>query len=267
MFSSLIAQGVPLPKILDAGKAEKLVDIVETLGDAASFRNIMREVARVGVFKRHETLRRYLDLLVKGKVLRMRTRSVGSVNLQQLYTVNSRKPEVCVGLAVLRRYGLNWEIPETEMRPVVTDFDGLVRSRVLDETLMASLEDCLIQELHRDVSRKSGTISFVIAIISTRVLDLPYLLARADEMHLGTTLRLLFNRILEVISSRETEVAASVFMAVRAHFLKIARQYSQSGLWRLVDERGVGHLGFRTVSGLSEHEIIMVAGKQLGVTG
>ena len=227
----------------------------------------MREAARVGVFKEHKTLRRYLDLLVNGKVLRMRTRSVGSVNLQQLYTVNSRKPEVYVGLAALRRHGLNWEIPETDLRRVMTDFDGLVRSRALDSALMASIEDCLIQEFHRDIGRKSGTISFVIAIISTRMLDLPYLLRRADEMRLGITLRLLFKRILEVVSSRETEVAASVFMAVREHFLKIARQYSQSGLWKLIDEKGVGNFGFRTVSSLSEHEIIMAAGKQLGVTG
>jgi len=256
-----------LPRVLDAGKAEELTGIVEALDNAASFRNIMREAARVGVFKEHKTLRRYLDLLVNGKVLRMRTRSVGSVNLQQLYTVNSRKPEVYVGLAALRRHGLNWEIPETELRRVMTDFDGLVRSRALDSALMASLEDCLIQEFHRDIGRKSGTISFVIAIISTRMLDLPYLLRRADEMHLGMTLRQLFKRILEVVSSRETEVAASVFMAVREHFLKIARQYSQSGLWKLIDEKGVGNFGFRTVSSLSEHEIIMAAGKQLGVTG
>ena len=256
-----------MPRTLNARKAEQLTGIVEALGDAASFRNIMREAARAGVFKRHETLRRYLNLLVKGKVLRMRTRDVGSVNLQQLYTVSSRKPEVCVGPAILRRYGLNWEIPDTEMWPIVTDFQGLVRSKVLDSTLMAPLEDCLIQELHRDISKKSGTISFVIAIVSTRVLDLPYLLWRADEMHLGATLRLMFNRILEVISSSETEVAASVFMVVRAHFLKIARQYSQSGLWKLVEERGVGSLGLRIVSSLSEHEIIMAAGKQLGVTG
>lgn len=255
-----------MPKILDARKAEKLVDIVKTLGSAASFRNIMREAARVGVLRRHETLRRYLTLLVKGRVLRMRTRDVGSVNLQQLYAVNSRKPAVCVGPAILRRCGLNWEIPDTDMRWVVTDFDGLARSRGLDKILMASLEDCLIHELRTDVSRGSGTISFVIAIISTRVLDLPYLLGRADEMLLGRTIRLLFNRVLEVVSSSETEVGATVFMAVREHFLKIARQYSQSGLWKLVEERGVGSLGFRIVSSLSEHEIVMAAGKQLGVT-
>jgi len=256
-----------LPRVLDAKKAEELTSAVEALGDAASFRNILREAARVGILRRHETLRRYLDLLVKGRVLRMRTRSVGSVNLQQLYTVNSRKPEVWVGLAVLQRYGLNWEIPERELRPALTDLEGLVRSRVINETLMASLEDCLIQELHRDIRKKSGTLSFIIAILSTRILDLPYLLRRADEMHLGMTLRLLLNRILNIVSQRETEVTASVFMAVRAHFLKIARQYSQSGFWKLVDERGLGNLGLQTISNLSEHEIIMPAGKQLGVTG
>lgn len=256
-----------MQRILDARKAKELTGIVEALSGAASFRRIMHEAVRAGVLRRHETLRRYLDLLVKGKVLRVRTRDVGSVNLQQLYTVHSRNPEVWVGLAVLRRHGLNWEVPETEMRPILTDFDGLVRSKVLDGILMASPEDCLIQELRRDVSERSGATSFVIAIISTRALDLPYLLRRADEMHMGTTLRLLFNRILEVVSSREIEVAGKVFIAVREHFLEIARRYSQSGFWKLVDEKGVGSLGLRTVSGLSEHEIIVPAGKQLGVAG
>ena len=263
----LIAQALPLPRTLDGKKAEQLTKVVEALGDAASFRNLMRETARIGVFKKHETLRRYLDLLVKGKVLRMRTRNVGSVNLQQLYSVKSKKPEVCVGPAILLRYGLNWEVPDAETWLATTDFDGLVRSSVLDDILMASLEDCLIQEMHGDVRRKSGTIFFVIAIVSTRTLDLPYLVRRADETNLGRTVRLLFSRILETVSSTETEVAASVFMAVRAHFLRIARQYSQSGLWKLVEEKGVGSYGFRTVKDLSEHEIIMAAGKQLGVTG
>ena len=101
-----------MPRTLDGKKAEQLTKVVEALGDAASFRNLMLETARIGVFKKHETLRRYLDLLVKGKVLRMRTRNVGSVNLQQLYSVKSKKPEVCVGPAILLRYGLNWEVPD-----------------------------------------------------------------------------------------------------------------------------------------------------------
>lgn len=241
--------------------------IVKALEDAASFRNIMRETARLGVLRRHETLRRYLDLLVLAKVLRVRTRDVGSVNLQQLYTVSSKRPEVEVGLAALRRHGLNWEIPETEMRKVQTDFEGLVRSKIIDTSLTASLEDCLIQELYRDAKRETSAISFVIAMISTRTLDLPYLLRRADQARVGKAVRLLYDRILEMVSSRETEVAASVFMAVRAQFLKIARQYTQSGFWKFIDEKGIGDLGLRIVRDLTEYDIIMAAGKQLGVTG
>lgn len=252
---------------LDPRKAEAVTGIVGALGDAGSFRNIMREAACAGVLKRHETLRRYLDLLVMSKVLRVRTRDVGSVNLQQLYTVASKIPEVRVGLVTLRRQGLNWEIPGTEMRKVQTDFEGLARAKVIDRVLIASLEDCLIQELYRDAKRETSAISFVVAMISTRTLDLAYLLRRADQARVGKAVRLMFNRILEMVSSKETEVAASVFMAVRARFLKIARQYSHAGYWKLVDEEGVGDLGLQIVRDLTEHDIIMVAGKQLGVTG
>jgi hypothetical protein len=72
---------------------------------------------------------------------------------------------------------------------------------------------------------------------------------------------------LVLVSSGETEVAESVFMAVRERFLKIARQYYQSGFWELIEERGVGDLGVRLVKDLREHEIILPAGKKLGVTG
>lgn len=57
----LISQALPLPRILNARKAEELTGIVKDLGNAASFRNIMREAARVGAFKEHKTLRRYFD--------------------------------------------------------------------------------------------------------------------------------------------------------------------------------------------------------------
>lgn len=256
-----------MPSALDPQKAKGLVHIVETLGNAASFRNIMKEAARAHLFKDNKTLRRYLDLLVSGRVLLMRTRDVGSVNLQQLYTVSSTEPKIWVGLDALRRHGLNLEISEAELHPTSTDFLGLSRSRVIDGRLLGSLEDCLIHELRRDVSAGTGGISLVIAMIATRTVDLPYLLQRADEMRMGKTVRLVFNRILRVVSSKETDVAAPVFMAVREQFLKIARRYSQTGFWSLVDEKGVGGVGLQVVDGLTDYEIIMSAGKQLGVTG
>ncbi len=252
---------------LDASKARELVEIVQALGAVASFRNIMREAARRSVLARHETLRRYLDLLVWGKVLKVRTRDVGSVNRQQLYTVNSKTPKVLVGPEALRLHGLNWDVPENELRLVSTDFEGLARSKMIDTTTVASLEDCLVHELREDSTKDTGAIQFVIAMISTRRLHLPYLLWRADKMRVGRSMRLLFDRVLQITSSTETETPASVFMALRSQFLKIARQYSQAGFWKLVDERGVGELGLRIVKDLTEHEVIMTAGKQLGVTG
>ena len=256
-----------MPRTYDDGKARELTKIVMKLGDAASFRNILREAARSNVLRENKTLRLYLNLLVAGGVLRVRSRDVGSVYPQQLYRVKSEKPKVTVGLAMLRRHGLNWDVPETETRIASTDFRGLARSKLLDSGLIASLEDCLVHELHMDARRRTGSVIFVAAILCTSRLDLPYLLWRADELRVGRALRLLFNRILEVVSSSETETAASTFMPVRTRFLKIARQYAQSGFWKLVDEKGAGNLGVQIVKNLSEHDIVIAAGKQLGVTG
>jgi len=256
-----------MPATLDASKARHLVDIVRTLGKGASFRNILRESAHENVIRENETLRRYLNLLLVSGVLKMRARDVGSVYPQQLYSVASDRPRVSVGLACLKRHGLNWEISEKELQVTQTDFEGVVRSKVIDSVLTASLEDCLVQALHDDSKHDTGATSFVVAMISTRRLDFPYLIRRADEMHVGAALRLLFTRVLNIVSSKEVKVTASVFLPVRASFLKIARQYAQRSFWKLLEEKGVGGLGVDIVSNLTEHEIVMAAGKQLGVTG
>jgi hypothetical protein len=256
-----------MARTLDIEKARKLASIVQKLRGTASFSNIMIEAASQGVLRRHETLRRYLDLLVKGGVLDVRLRDVGSVNPQQLYTVRSKRPKITVGLAVLRRHGLNWDVPETEMRKVSTDFEGLVNSEVFDRVLMASLEDSLVHEIHRDAKKSSGAVSLVVAMLATRKLDLPYILKRADEMQVGRALRLMLTRILKTTSSRETEANASIFFAVRSHFLNIARQYAQSGFWKLLESKGVGELGLQIVENLDDYDIITTAGKQLGVAG
>lgn len=252
---------------MSATRAKELTRLVQDLGSSASFRNILSEAARAGILRKHETLRRYLDLLVGGRVLNMYTRDVGSVYPQQLYRVLSRKPKVLAGLAVLRVHGLNWSVPDSEMRVVSTDFEGLVRSKVFDAALVASLEDCLIQELNLALRKKESSISLPVAMISTRGLDLPYLLRRADEMRVGRTVRLLLNRLLEIVSKAETEIDAHVFMAVRAQFLRIVSKYARSRLWKLVDESGVGAVGIDIIKNLTEHDLILAAGKQLGVTG
>lgn len=256
-----------MPRQLSSTKAKELAEIVKRLGGAASFRAILRDAAVAGVVVEHKTLRRYLDLMLAGKVLKVRTRNVGSVLPQQIYTVTSAQPQVRVGLAVLQEYGLNWDIPSASFRTVSTDFEGLVRSKIADSVLIASVEDCLVHVLHEDSRKSTGATTFVSAMLSTVRMDLPYLLRRADGMRLGRAIRLLWKRILEIASSNRTKVAASVFMAVRARFLEIARQYAQTGFWKLVEEQGVGELGVEIVRNLTDEEIVMAGGKQLGVTG
>ena len=258
---------MPMPRSLSSAKARELADIVRRLGSAASFRTILRDAAFAGVVVEHKTLRRYLDLMLAGNLLKVKARNVGSVLPQQIYSVNSSEPQVRVGLAVLREYGLNWDIPSSSLRTVSTDFEGLVRSKIADSVLVASLEDCLVHVLHEDATKSTGNTIFVSVMLSTARVHLPYLLRRADEMRLGRVVRLLCRRILESVSSKKTNAPASVFLAVRARFLKIVRQYTQTGFWKLVEKQGVGELGLEIVRNLTDDEIIMVAGKQLGVTG
>src|SRR3989304_2792765 len=187
-------QALLVPRTLDAGKAEEVTKVVRKLGKNASFRSVWKEAARAEILRHNKTLRSYLHLLVRGGVLSVRMRDVRSVHSQQIYLVKSRRPKVWVGLGILQKHGLNWDVPEADIRAIATDFSGLVRSRSFAQGLMASLEDCLVNEFYRDANEKTGTVSFVVAIISTRRLDLPYLLRRADGMRLGRAFRLLFNR-------------------------------------------------------------------------
>jgi hypothetical protein len=261
-------QALLLTRTLDAAKAEEVTKVVRKLGKNASFRGVWREAARAGILRHNKTLRAYLDLLVGSGVLSVQARDVGSVHTQQIYLAKSRRPRVWVGLGILQKHGLNWDVPEASIRAIATDFGGLVRSRLSDQGLMASLEDCLVDEFYRDAKKKTGTVSFVVAMISTRRLDLPYLLRRADGMRLGRAFRLLFNRMLEITSSNKTDFDASVFFAVRDRFLRVTRQYVQSGFWKLVDkERGIGTIGLSIVKGLGESDFVLAAAKQLGVTG
>jgi hypothetical protein len=153
------------------------------------------------------------------------------------------------------------------MRKAFTDFEGLVRTSIIEDLLVASLEDSLVHETYRDAKKSTGAISLVAAMLTTRKLDVPYIISRADKMHVGKALRLMFSRILKIASSGETEASASVFLPVRNHFLNIARQYAQSGFWKLLESHGIGKLGLQMVDSMTDRDIIMTAGKQLGVTG
>ena len=251
--------------------AETIVDVVERARRHASFSRILLECRRRGAAKWDRTLRKYLDLLVQGEVLRKNTRNVGSVFPMELYAVKSTRARIQIGLSVLIYHGLNWEIEKPDIVSVYSDISALVRAksvRLSSKTILAGcLEDSLAYELKRDARAKRGTSELLVPILATRRLDLPYVFDRADRIGVGRTIRVLFRRISKTFFSPSSISDGRAFLATRGTFLRLMRQYSRSGAIKLLDEKGKGSDGIDNVSGLSESVIINLAAKQLGVIG
>ncbi len=251
--------------------AQEIITIIDSQGSQASFSTILVEAQRRGALAWHRTLRRYLDLLVQGGVLTETKRDVGSVNLQQLYSITRQKPTVYAGLKVLELYGLNWDTPLRSLYPVRTDVVGLLRSKSVTlsgrQVLAASKEDSLAHEVRRDADKTAGTLELVSALAATQTLDLPYLLRRSDELEIGRTVRLLFQKLIQTFSGIFLDADGKIFLATRERFLQILRQYSKQKALTLLETPGRGAYGIKIVESLTAEHILNAAGKQLGITG
>ena len=185
--------------------AETIVDVVKGAGRNASFSKILLECRRRGAAKWHRTLRKYLDLMVLGGVLRKSTRNVGSVFPMELYAIKSTNARIQVGLSILIYHGLNWEIEEPDIISIDSDIAALVRTksvRLMSQMILAGcLEDCLAYELRRDARTQRGTSELLVPILATSLLDLPYVFDRADRIGVGRTMRVLFRRISKTFLS------------------------------------------------------------------
>ncbi len=251
--------------------AREIMTIIDSQGRRASFGTILVEAQRRGTLAWHRTLRRYLDLLVQGGVLTETKRDVGSVNPQQLYRNTEQKPTVYAGLKVLELYGLNWDAPLRNLYPVRTDLVGLLRSRPVTlssrQVLAASKEDSLAHEIRKDADEAIGTLEIVSALAATQTLDLPYLLRRSDELEIGRTVRMLFQKLIQTFSGILQDADGKIFLATRERFLQILRQYSKQKAVSLLEARGRGDRGIKIVDSLTSEHILNAAGKQLGITG
>jgi hypothetical protein len=258
-------------KSLRQETAETIVDVVKGAGRNASFSRILLECRRRGAAKWHRTLRKYLDLMVLGGVLRKSTRNVGSVFPMELYAVKSTHARIQVGLSVLIYHGLNWEIEEPDIVSVYSDIAGLVRAkstRLSSHMILAGcLEDCLAYELKRDAREQRGTSELLVPILATMPLDLSYVFDRADRIGVGRTMRVLFRGVSKAFVSPDGISNGRAFLTTRGTFLRLMRQYSRSGALKLLDKKGKGIVGIGNVSGLSESTIVNLAAKQLGVIG
>ena len=223
---------------------ESIVQVVEGLHPHASFRRILGETRRRGVANWDRTLRKYLERLLLAEVLQRDRREVGSVYPMELYKIKSTRPRIEVGLSILILHGLNWEIEEADVVGVYSDLAALARAKPTEiasrPVLAGCLEDCVAYELERDLRAKRGTFELLVAMIATKRLDLPYLLQRADRIGIGQTMRALLRRINEVFATTGTTIDGRVFLLSRDVFMKLARQYSASGVMKMIQERGRG---------------------------
>jgi len=249
---------------------EELVRIVRGLGPRASFSRILLESRARGVILHDRTLRRYLDLLVEGRVLTLRQRDVGSVHPKQLYKVRSAKATVYAGLLALQAYGLNWDVPPDELHRIETDLTGLARSKRLligsRTFLCASFEDCIVNEVLSD-SYGTGGGQLALAMLAVKPCDLPYLLSRADDARIGMTVRAMLRRIVQIYTGKVSIGDGRLFIATRDRVLRLFRQYSKHGVLDLLKERGRGDMGEAASRTIPAETIVSSIGKQLGISG
>jgi hypothetical protein len=198
-------------------------------------------------------------------------RDVGSVNPQQLYSPTGKKPIVYSGPKVLELHGLNWDVPLRGVYPVNTDLVGLLKSKPLllsgRHRLADSREDSLAHEVRRDADKTTGTLELVTAVAATQTLDLPYLLRRSDELEIGRTVRLLFQKLIQTFTGIPQDADGKILLATRERFLQILRQYSKQKALSLLETPGRGTRGIKIIASLTPAHILNAAGKQLGIMG
>jgi hypothetical protein len=260
-----------LSRPISESTAVSIVQIVQHSKTPVSFSQILVEASLQGVLSWHKTLRRYLDLLVQGQVLKVRERDVGSVNPQQLYTFHKSKARLWTGLEALALHGLNWDVPSDDLYPVLTDLAALVRSTPSSnregKKLVVGLEDGLAYELKRDLERGAGGTELVAALLATRPVDLAYLVRRSDLLGIGGSTRRLFEKISDTYSSTPQDVDGRVFLQTRERFLKNQHLYTTRGSIRLLKAPAKRDQRTGLIDRLSPAAIVSAAGKQLGVTG
>jgi hypothetical protein len=251
--------------------AEGLVQIVQHSKTPVSFSQILVKASVQGVLSWHRTLRRYLDLLVQGHVLKVREKDVGSVNLQQLYTFQQSNAKLWTGLQALALHGLSWDVPSDDLYPVLTDIAALVRSNPSSTMekirLITGLEDGIAYELKRDMARGTGGTELVAALLATRPVDIAYLVRRSDPLGIGASTRRLFEKISDTYASIPADVDGRIFLQTRERFLKIQHSYTTRGFTRLLKPQRPRVQGTRVVDALTPANIVYAAGKQMGVTG
>jgi hypothetical protein len=251
----------------------EIIDTIRRLerkGEEPTFNSVLRDLAERRVLVFHRTLRKYLDLLLLGKVLKVEHRKTMQPNIRpkQIYHSTARidEPIIEAGERALLFRGLNWDIPSPISLHVKTDLLALSLSTISGGIVYAALEDALVYSLklipmHRP-SRAAEVLVFAVALLATQKIDYTYLLNRAKQQGQD-------KRITGILASIDRALSTSNPGVQDVPTLyELRKQYAprRKALLDSIKEtdRKIVKIYQETVN---PNEVVEYAGKQLGLRG
>ena len=251
------AKGKRTRNVLLAESVVRSIQVLRKEGTESTFNAIMRYLRSRRILSNHRSLREYLDFLVISGLLSVRMEPTRQPNMRpkQVYSVTHDGPFVEAGEKAMVFHGLNWTLPNTPSVKVRTDLEGVVRGRLQEGRLYASLEDTIVENL-ASIKGKKGiglVLSYCAALLATKKVDRSYLMQRAGERGVSQITKELLGEIDYVFASSNpgSEDIKSLYAI---------RKWSQS-----IHRRLPPRLPQPNWSLLSEDELVDVVGKQLGV--
>lgn len=240
----------------------------------ATFNKIKDELLSHGIISNQTSLRHYLDLLVASGIVHVEHFKTKQRNIRpkHLYEATmTKKPMVESGFQALLFHGLNWDIGRVRRFISETDFEGLARATIENNTLYASLEDSIVATLEYYRRRKaeiSFAETFAVALLATQRADLHYLIIRAKQRGVLEYVLATLLKIEKTLSASFVDVEdIKTLYSLRSVYAKLRRPPIE----RFVQSRSLS----KTVEKakrlsdelLTSNEVIEYAGKQLGISG
>jgi hypothetical protein len=243
---------------------------LEREGKEATFNTVLSELSAKGILEFHRTLRKYLDLLVIGKLLIVNYEKTVQPNIRekQVYRIAQGNQAIIeAGEIALLAHGLNWDIPSPLSLTAKTDLQGLALATISEKKVYASLEDAIVQslsllaKLHPE--RASEIIVFSTALLATQNVNFNYLLKRAKEHRVaGEVIGILLEIDTTLASSHPNVEDFRTLYELRKRYYN-----TRTPLLKSIQafERANGQVKPKNV--VSSNEVVEYAGKQLGLRG
>ena len=251
----------------------EIVETVKKLEDhhvEPTFNTILNELSTKGVLAFHRSLRKYLDLLVYAKLLKLKYEKTAQPNIRekQVYHTADNRASIEAGEKALLLHGLNWDIPSPKSLIVKTDLQALALATISQGKVYASLEDSVVQSLKvlakRYPERASELIMFAAALLATQKVNFNYLLKRAREEEIEKEIIGILREIDGALSSPYPNVEDILTLyKLRSRYSHQRRQLLKS----IKETRQSTDGDYLSRDVLSPNQVVEYAGKQLGLRG